>query len=415
MYTTDTMSTGATAAPPSYGVSAGKSTLTSRLSSASGAPAGTPASPPELIARAGDLVRDGGFALSIEPDGSFAVLAAPPGQELLIGRRVPAGAADPSLAPVWQALVDRALGGGGEGGLAPILTAGLGAGGGGGGGQVGIEPWLTGGGGGASIGGPAGPTGPTAPTTSPAAPTPDEERNQLAILLREPTLTVEQIAWCREVIARQPAALQGDYYAQLQRKSPYANERDNQATWARGTKVEASTGNMCNLTSLAMCLQSLGIAKPTDVAPPAGVDAAGLQYEDALFYLWQKLGSPGGNIIYFTAWEPLCTALGATGTRQGSLAGKKADWEARIRDAHLRAGHAVMAGGWGHVVRIQDVTEAGVIVDDPYGGSNRPAASWPDGANARDDGAGATRGDDCTWPWPADQTIALPWYFTIAR
>ena len=74
-----------------------------------------------------------------------------------------------------------------------------------------------------------------------------------------------------------------------------------------------------------------------------------------------------------------------------------------------------MAGGWGHVVRIQDVTETGVIVDDPFGGSNRPAASWPGGKNSPDGTGDGAVGDDSTWPWPTDQTIPLPWYYSVTR
>lgn len=393
----------------SYGTP-GKSTLTSRLDGGvSGtASAGTPPAPAELLALAGLPLSQGGFMYVLEPDGGFLVIATPEGQEDAAGRKIA-----PS-APEWAGLSQRMLGAGPS--TDPVSDAmkryrcGMIIA------QLMLAEAL-----------PVaklnelrdrveGLVDDGADHGTLVADLVAKEAAHLRAMLAEPTMTEEQIQWAHRIIPHQPAAAQGDFYEQLQRKSPYANERDNEARWpGSGNKVEKPTGNMCNLTSLAMCLQYLGVPRPLDVAAPEGVDPATLQYEDALFYLWVKLGSPSGNLIYADGWIAICTALGVTGVMQGGLGGKKTEWETRIRDAHLRAGHAVMAGGWGHVVRIQDVTEAGVIVDDPFGGSRRPAASWPDGLNDAAGGAGSDRGSDCAWPWPKDETIALPWYFTVSR
>lgn len=241
-----------------------------------------------------------------------------------------------------------------------------------------------------------------------------KEARALRGMMEQPTLDDAQQQWAHEVIPLQPEPTRGDLFVALQARSPYANQRDNDARWGDGSKVEEPGGDMCNLTALAMCLQYLAVPKPTEGLPvPDGVDPASLQYEDALFYLARKLGVSGGNkITLASTWSTLCAHLGATGTNHSGPIGDRAVWERDLRDGHLRAGHAVMLAGFGHVVRLQAVTDDGLVVDDPYGGSTRPEASWPGGKNSA---TNPTAGDDSLWPWPEDGVVSVGSYFVVAR
>ena len=217
-----------------------------------------------------------------------------------------------------------------------------------------------------------------------------------SLLNSEGEMNQQEMAWAHGVISEQPPEQQDSLYLKLQEKTPYANQRDNDSVW-RG--VDNLADQMCNLTALAMCLQYLGVPKPTNVTPPVGETVDSMQYEDALFQLWMQLGKPGKNIIYATAWQAICTELGRTGEKV-SFDGKKSSWESVVRDQYLAKGHGVMVGGFGHVVRVQAVNENGVIVDDPFGKSTGPKKGWSEKNTKQEDGQA---GNDSEWVWPNEK------------
>ncbi len=78
--------------------------------------------------------------------------------------------------------------------------------------------------------------------------------------MAKPTLTAAEIAQARgQIEMESDARKRGDLYEQLQTKTPYHNQRNNQSVGKGG---KAIGDIMCNLTSTAMVLETLGIGNP---------------------------------------------------------------------------------------------------------------------------------------------------------
>jgi hypothetical protein len=99
-----------------------------------------------------------------------------------------------------------------------------------------------------------------------------------------------------------------------------------------------------------------------------------------------------------------------------SVKQKRSWWESTVDNGYLKKGYGVVMSLDGHVVRLQAITEAGLVVDDPYGASklsgrtfddngdgvgDRPKYSFTDSndSNAKDGDAAANSGDDTGYPW----------------
>ncbi|MFA5624232.1 MAG: SH3 domain-containing protein [Bradymonadales bacterium] len=178
---------------------------------------------------------------------------------------------------------------------------------------------------------------------------------ELKALYDKPRLSIDEIRRARELIDLLPEEDRGDYYELLQAKNYYHSQRDNES---KNSKNENIGDVMCNLTSLAMCLEQLGIANPHPE----------MQYEDAL----EKIRIDNGYAARTssTGWGAVAKKLGVnldwllnTGSTRAQ---PRAFWQGRVRSA-LREGKAVMGSVHGHIIRFQQVTDQGVIVDDPYG------------------------------------------------
>ena len=127
---------------------------------------------------------------------------------------------------------------------------------------------------------------------------------------------------------------------------------------------------MCNLTSLAMNLESLGIECPDPT----------MQFEDWLEKKREEKGYP--KRTESESWIKLANDLGVKSERI-EIWTKKNDSVETIRKKvydeimpYIENGHSVSLSAFtlksdkGHVVRIQSVNEDGIIVDDPYGRVN---------------------------------------------
>ena len=78
-------------------------------------------------------------------------------------------------------------------------------------------------------------------------------------------------------------------------------------------------------------------------------------------------------------------------------------WETEIRNKYLRGGYSVLLSIHGHIVRLEAVTDLGLVVDDPYGASVLKAGTargW-NGSNKRlEDGTSEGNvGEDHGYPW----------------
>ena len=77
---------------------------------------------------------------------------------------------------------------------------------------------------------------------------------------------------------------------------------------------------------------------------------------------------------------------------------------------HLAAGEAVMLSIDGHICRLQAVTDAGLVADDPFGHSTlgKGASRGWAGTNVKGD-ATSNKGEDITWPWSEVEIHAMLW------
>jgi hypothetical protein len=231
-------------------------------------------------------------------------------------------------------------------------------------------------------------------------------------------LTPEEINIARTFIARNPdLSKQAEMYEKLQQKPAYQSQRDNQYEQqvtekgqTKKVRIETAGGNMCNLTSLAMSLSYLGIPNPYPV----------MQYEDALEKIRVDNKYPARSDA--SGWGKVAEYMGvdheifAWNVKQG-----KAWYEKNVEEQHLRKGHAVMMSITGHIVRIQAVTEAGLVVDDPYGKSKLDSgkkrsfttinkSEW----QSKKEGA-SNEGEDNVWSWDAVKAHSMLWIAYFIR
>jgi hypothetical protein len=194
-----------------------------------------------------------------------------------------------------------------------------------------------------------------------------------------------------------PEEQQGDAYMLLQAIAPYHSQRDNLAnpteqdsTFVKdkdGNIIKGKNGNdsvkvlksqdiadrMCNLTSIAMAFEFLGISKDDiinmvekEITLPE--DTKNADMEDILDYFRnvKKLG----NRIKYTTWDSIAKRLNLS-SRSVTINSSKKDKQkiSEIKE-HLRQGRAVIVSFFlakGHIVRVQDIDDAGITIDDPFG------------------------------------------------
>jgi SH3-like domain-containing protein len=221
-------------------------------------------------------------------------------------------------------------------------------------------------------------------------------------------LTPEEIRAVRSSIAAQALdeSARGDRYEDLQSCVIYASQRDNQARNPDGSKVETRGGNMCNLTSLSMALSYLGIANPKP----------DMQYEDALEALRQERHLDDRTTA--KGWGGVAQALGArvAFVGGGSVTQGHDWWDTNVRRPYLRKGAGMIMSIGNHIVRVQSVTEQGLVVDDPYGRCRLlpgEANAWKYALYNEYDKMGQTAGEDTLWPWADVSQHTMRWVAAI--
>jgi GH24 family phage-related lysozyme (muramidase) len=209
----------------------------------------------------------------------------------------------------------------------------------------------------------------------------------------------KEITRARELIPQQDTSARGELNLMLQRKIAYHNQRDNDSNWEAGDRRNNRDGKpgkvgdvQCNITSLAMALETVGIFNPDSKNFP--------QFEDYLEHIGDTQidnydrTSNGNN-----GWYGLAKYMGAKVeflNASGTSYVDKKWWQTVAFDA-LKSGAGVMFSIHCHIVRLQDVTPFGIVVDDPYGGEmNFPEGEG--GANQFKWGKDAKYGDlDNEW------------------
>jgi hypothetical protein len=225
---------------------------------------------------------------------------------------------------------------------------------------------------------------------------PEPEISELQKLMANDTLDAEQISRARELIAEAPEQDQADLYAQLQDKVIFRNQRNNESD------NETSSGGTCNLTSLAMCLEYLGVSNPHPE----------MQFEDALDKI--RIEKDYGPITYASTWAALAKHFGHDVV---DLAGGKFPrswWEGTMQGEYLSKGYGVLVSINGHVVRLQGTSSQGVIVDDPYGASllkGGTSRGWNGSNGTEADGTDSENvGEDLTWSWDSVEAFSFKYF-----
>lgn len=206
-----------------------------------------------------------------------------------------------------------------------------------------------------------------------------------------------------QIAASQDADERAEAYEALQLLGPYYTQRDNQATEG-GQRIETETGRMCNLTTLAMVLASLGVDNPR----------SGQQYEDALEALRQERDLPPRTEM--RGWAGVA-ALFQVETRLllgGPGIQARAWWESTVRP-RLREGQGVMMSISDHIVRLLAVRPDGLVVDDPYGRS-RLQAGEARTFTARNawNAAAPTVGQATLYPWADVEIHTMRWVAALS-
>ena len=213
-------------------------------------------------------------------------------------------------------------------------------------------------------------------------------------LLGKEELTAEEIAVVRKTIAALPEEAQGQLYAELSGKGSYRNQRNNE-----GEHVLADY--MCNMTSLAMALEHLGVSQRDP----------NKQFEDELDErLYEHLRKGDNEARYGEAGQrAVAEDYGASVKRVQNdfkdAAGAKKMFTETVLPRLERGDAATMSivtpdTPKGHIVRLQWVENGGVRVDDPFGSVVSTKSGYRYTLNARDleEGEGVV-GQDNLWTW----------------
>lgn len=244
------------------------------------------------------------------------------------------------------------------------------------------------------------------------------EPDGLTPLLEKDELSAEDIAKARDKVAKKPVDERAALYKALASKVNYRNQRDNAATYAKKDSQKwgyAHDGDvMCNVTSMAMALNQLGI----------GADESAVQLEDQLDekMVEDKLGSR----YELKGQKGVAEAMGASVERISTPAFGSADEAETFYNDNVlpkleEGAAATMSIKWGpnadyyHIVRLQWVESEGLTVDDPYGklfAKRNGTYSYEgnDGESAEEDGA---KGEDRLWSWETVASINAGRYVQI--
>jgi hypothetical protein len=175
-------------------------------------------------------------------------------------------------------------------------------------------------------------------------------------LLEKDRLDVDEIILARKLIAGRSESERADLFIKLQSKVKYRNQRNNNQT-------RYTAERMCNLTSIAMSLEFLGIENPEPQ----------MQFEDYLEKLRQEK-EYGARTLAGT-WDDIVSNFDVKMKHIELYTNDKTIITNKLKN-ELMNGHGVIisifseASGKGHIVRLQNILNDGLIVDDPYGKLN---------------------------------------------
>jgi hypothetical protein len=257
---------------------------------------------------------------------------------------------------------------------------------------------------------------------------PDSLDTLMGFQKKKPRYSAKEIGLAREKIKKEEGVeKRGDLYQILQKKVIYRNQRNNLTDGANSQDVNANQYDrvrkigdrigdiMCQLTALAMCLEYVGIKNREPEKFP--------QFEDYLEDLRVKRKLP--HRTEMDGWGGVAEAAGAK-YHSFNPGNEKSGWISQVLP-RLRAGNAIMMSISGHIVRVQDVTKNGIIVDDPFGygihvtyskdkkGKLVQSFDWEKGNDWKTENGAGARGEDNLWSWDFIRERGTFWVAEISK
>jgi hypothetical protein len=224
----------------------------------------------------------------------------------------------------------------------------------------------------------------------------------LTKLMTKPRLSIAEIKQARDLIAQEPdRKKRGDLYLALQGKVEYHSQRDN-ASKAGGKNIGDV---MCNLTSLAMCLSYLGVSNPKPE----------MQFEDVLEQIRVQKKLPARTTA--DGWGGVAKQLGVGVKFLGTTVTEGSEWYFKNVLPRLQQGDSVMLSITGHIVRLQSVTEDGLVVDDPFGRSilkKGASRGWAE-VNKKGNAGKENAGEDNVWSWREVAQHQMLWIAAFSK
>jgi outer membrane protein OmpA-like peptidoglycan-associated protein len=221
------------------------------------------------------------------------------------------------------------------------------------------------------------------------AATHESDADELDELMKKPYLEVDEIAKARGLIRNRPTDRQADYYMRLQGKVKYKSQRDNNQSGELADR-------MCNLTSVAMAFEYLGVKNPEPV----------MQFEDYLEKVRAEKGYPARTDG--KAWEKLAEGMGVSMSSIELMTSDPGILKAKLKPQVEKGCGVVISifsseSGKGHIVRLQSVSEDGLVVDDPFGKLNnfkqRESGGFGYSGTANTRSTDSRKGEDNLWSW----------------
>lgn len=194
-------------------------------------------------------------------------------------------------------------------------------------------------------------------------------------LNKKEIFSIAEINKSRELIEQLTDEKQkSELYLKLQEKVPYHNQRDNESIAteddvnrnSKWLKTENPIGDiMCNLTSQAMAMYYLGVTKPCEDCPKE-CDKYN-QMEDYLECV--RRAKMSDNHRGETKTRKKLSELFSNIVQNYKPYNKIFDKDeiTKLIKPFLEQGCGVILSSFGHIVRLQKITDEGLIVDDPYG------------------------------------------------
>lgn len=224
-----------------------------------------------------------------------------------------------------------------------------------------------------------------------------EQAMDSLVALKKGNSDFQDIAKAREEVKELPKEMKADQYRKIAASVMYRNQRDN-----AGKNV--TPDNMCNMTSIAMALNQLGI----------GSNEKNAQYEDQIDA--QLLKDTGSNESRFTPsvranWlkNKFDLKVQQLTPQTGSAQAAKKWFHEKVLP-HFELGASATMGTpdrstglqYNHIVRVQWVEEEGIRVDDPFGKATKQGSQYKynghGNAKNTSEGSGA-QGENNLWTW----------------